>query len=99
MTHQPPQKEIHAIRHYLLLPSYQWGISDYHLDVIRPFVKKHQPTIGFCLDEAQNAQRVTVIGGEACFPEASLNQLRAAGAIVQRIDEDGTDIASLLAKI
>ena len=93
---QSPQTTSSYIRHYLLLPSYEWGISDYHLDIIRPFIKKYQPTVGFSLDEAKNAKRVTVIGGEQAFSEASLNQLRAAGILVKRIDENGTDIASLI---
>jgi hypothetical protein len=87
------------IRHYLLLPSYEWGISDYHLDIIRPFIKKYQPTIGFSLEETRNAQRVTVIGGEHAFTENSLNQLRQHGIQVERIPENGTNIASLLADI
>jgi hypothetical protein len=90
------QTETHCIRHYLLLPSYEWGISDYHLDIIRPIIKKYQPTVGFSLDEALYAKRVTVIGGEEAFSESSLNKLRAAGALVKRIDQDGTNIASVL---
>jgi hypothetical protein len=95
----PSQEETPCIRHYLLLPSYDWGISDYHLDIIRPYIKKYQPTVGFSLDEAKNAKRVTVIGGEKMFSESSLNQLRAVGVLVKRIHEDGTDIASLLATL
>jgi hypothetical protein len=85
-----------GIRHYLLLPSYEWGISDYHIDLIRPIIKKYQPTVGFSLAEAHNARRVTVIGGEQAFSEESLSQLRAAGILVERVQEDGTNIASLL---
>jgi len=88
-----------VIRHYLLLPSFEWGISDYHLDIIRPLVKKWQPTIGFSIEEAQNAQRVTVLGGEEKFSEESLNQLRTGGILVERLNEDGTDIASVLATL
>jgi hypothetical protein len=29
-----------AIKHYLLLPGFEWGISDWYLEIIRPFVKK-----------------------------------------------------------
>ena len=90
------QTETPCIRHYLLLPSYEWGISDYHLDIIRPIIKKYKPTVGFSLDVALYAKRVTVFGGEEAFSEASLNKLRAAGALVKRIDQDGTDIASVL---
>jgi hypothetical protein len=96
---KPPQSQEQNIRHYLLLPSYNGGISDYHLDIIRPIIKKYQPTVGFSLEEARHAKKVTVIGGEHAFTEASLNQLRGAGIQVRRIQEDGTDIASILATL
>ena len=98
-NHRPQSREISGIRHYLLLPAYEWGISDYHLDIIRPIIKKYQPTVGFSIQEAQNAERVTVVGGEQAYSEASLNRLRAAGILVKRINEDGTDIASVLATL
>jgi hypothetical protein len=84
------------IANYLLLPTYEWGVADWHLEVIRPFVKKHKPTVGFSLAEAAWANRVTVIGGPADFPEEQLEQLRAAGCMVERIGGDGTSIASQL---
>ena len=96
---KPTQMESRSIRHYLLLPSYEWGISDYHLDIIRPIIKKLQPTVGFSLEEARNAHRVTVIGGEHAFTEELLNQLRGVGIIVNRVSEDGTNIASVLATL
>jgi hypothetical protein len=96
---QKSQPKTPNINHYLLLPSYDWGISDYHLDIIRPIIKKMQPTVGFSLEEAKNAKRVTVFGGEEAFSERSLNKLRAAGIRVERIKDDGTDIASILATL
>lgn len=84
------------ITHYLLLPAYDWGIADWHLEVARPFIKKYRPTTGFSLEEAALAHRVTVIGSEAAFSEAALNQLRAHGCQVERITGDGTEIASTL---
>jgi hypothetical protein len=86
------------INHYLLLPSYEWGIADWHLDVIRPFVKKYKPTIGFSLNEALLARRVTVIGNQQTFTEERLNEMRAAGCLVERISGDGTSIATQLAE-
>lgn len=88
----------HPVQHYLLLPTYDWGVPDWHMDVIRPFVKKYQPTIGFSIQEAAYAQRVTVVGGHEIFPENHLNELRASGSIVDRIDGDGTEIAAKLAR-
>jgi hypothetical protein len=87
------------IPHYLLLPRYEWGIAEWHLDVIRPFVVKYQPTIGFSLDEASHAKRVTVIGGQGSFPDDELDRLRTSGCAVERISGDGTSIATTLASL
>jgi len=87
----------YLINHYLLLPAYEWGVADWHLDVIRPFIKQHHPTVGFSIDEAHHAAKVTVIGGIRAFPETVLSQLRVAGSRVTRIDGDGMTIATKLA--
>jgi hypothetical protein len=84
------------IAHYLLLPTYEWGLSDWYLDAIRPFVKKYRPTIGFSYSEAFQAERVTVIGDQDVFPDDVINALRASGCYVQRIEGDGTSIATYL---
>ena len=81
------QKESRLLSHYLLIPSFEWGISDFHFDLIRPFVKKHQPTIGFSIEEAIKAKRVTIVGGLETFPEEKANELRSAGCIVDRISD------------
>lgn len=82
------------IQHYLLLPVYTWGISDWHLEMIRPFVKKHQPTIGFTVEEALLAQRVTLVGGKAAFPKQAIDLLVETGCRVEELEEVGTFIAS-----
>ncbi len=82
------------IDHYLLLPTFEWGVADWHLDAIRPFIKKYQPTIGFSPQEAAHAKRVTVIGGATAVPEAILDELLAAGCVVEQISGDGMNIAS-----
>jgi hypothetical protein len=96
---QHTRKNGHAIQHYLLLPTYEWGIADWHLDVIRPFVKKYRPTIGFSIKEAKQAARVTLIGGSQSFPDTVLEELRSANCTVEQISGDGTSIASQLATL
>jgi hypothetical protein len=86
----------HPIEHYLLLPSYEWGVADWHLDVIRPYVKKYRPTIGFSVQQAALAVKVTVIGNEQSFSNEQLQTLRSAGCEVERISGDGTSIATQL---
>lgn len=85
------------IDHYLLLPTYEWGISDWHLDVIRPYVKKHRATVGFSIKEAVLAKKVTVVGNLQSFPDELLEKMRTFGCQVERIQGDGTSIASQLA--
>lgn len=84
--------------HYLLLPSYEWGISDWHLELARPFIKKYRPTVGFSVEEAAQAEHITVIGGTDIFPDELLTSLRGSGCVVERIEGDGTTIASTLAE-
>lgn len=88
----------HAINHYLLLPGYEWGVSDWYLEIIRPFVKKHRPTVGFSLDEALRADHVTIVGSTHHYPEDFLDRLHRAGCVVEQIDGDGTNIATELAE-
>lgn len=87
------------ISHYLLLPSYDWGVSDWHLEVIRPYVRSLRPTVGYSVEEAAYAWRVTVIGGPGSYPQGTLSTLRQAGCIVEEIGGDGMDIASQLANL
>ena len=87
------------ISHYLLLPSFEWGVADWHLKVTRSFIKRHRPTVGFSLEEALQAKQVTVVGGKEHFSEADLSKLRNQGCKVRRVDGDGPKIASLLAAI
>lgn len=87
------------MKHYLLLPTYEWGVADWHLEVTRSYVKRHRPTLGFSLQEAARAEQIIVLGGEEHFSEDALNELRAKGSLVRRIEGDGTDIAAQLAAI
>ena len=88
----------HPIQHYLLLPYFEWGVSEWHLDAVKPFVRKHRPALGFSIAEASLAGTVTVIGNENEIPESALDQLRQAGCKVERIEAHGTSLATLLAE-
>lgn len=88
----------HPIDHYLLLPSYEWGVADWHLEVTRPFIIKHHPTVGYSIAEAMFAKKVTVIGGDNDFSPDKISHLRNSGCEVEQISGDGTSIASILAQ-
>jgi hypothetical protein len=83
-----------AISHYLLMPIYGWGIPEWHLDAVRPFIKEFHPTIGFSLEEASHARRVTVVGGIQAYSDQDLQPLHQAGCSVERITSDGTVVAT-----
>ncbi|MEK6222001.1 MAG: hypothetical protein N2D54_07105, partial [Chloroflexota bacterium] len=89
----------YPITHYLLLPTYDWGVADWHLDLTKNFIKKHQPTMGFSIEEAMKAQIVTIIGGEPSFSPELIERFRSAGCKVNHIEGDGTSIATLLETI
>jgi hypothetical protein len=95
----PQSKSIpghHPIEHYLLLPQVSQGLSDWHLDAIRPFLRRRQPTLGFSPSEALLARNVTVIGDTV--PEETLDHLRQSGCRVERINGDGMTLATTLAE-
>jgi len=88
------EKTDHTISHYVLLPLYSWGVSEWDLEALQPLLQDSHPTIGFSLTEARLAKRVTVVGGEGSVSAESLNMLRANGCVVERISTDGTLVAS-----
>lgn len=98
-TNQNTCQRDKPVKHYLLLPTYEWGVANWHLEVIRPFIQKHMPTIGFSIEEAATAGKVTIVGGEQAFPSTEIQKLKAAGCIVEQISGDGTSIATQLERL
>jgi hypothetical protein len=91
--------EMSRLSHYLLLPSFEWGVSDWHLEAIRPFIKKYRPAVGFSVDEAKHARRVTLVGEYGAFSDEVTDQLIQAGCIVEQVQGSGTELASKLAEL
>ncbi len=73
------------IAHYLLLPTFEWGPSEWHWHAALEYVKAHRPTCGFSIEEAQRAHYVTILGNEQGINTATENMLREAGCSVERI--------------
>jgi hypothetical protein len=59
-------------RHYLLLPQDAYALSDGAWASIRKYISAFQPVCGFSIDEASQAQRVTIFGDGA----SSISKLR-----------------------
>lgn len=73
------------INHYLLLPTFEWGISEWHWSAALDFVKAYQPTCGFSVEEAAQAENVTIVGNEQGIGREVETKLRQAGCVVKRV--------------
>jgi len=85
-----------SISHYLLLPSYASGVSDAVLNKVRPIIKKLRPTVGFSLEEASHAEKVSIFPDPFQFSDEQIDQLRASGCKVDLLPENGIEIATNL---
>ena len=85
-----------VIPHYLLLPSHASGVSDVVLNKVRPLIKKYHPTVGFSIEEAAHAQKVSIYPDPLLFSQEQINELRSLGCIVEELPETGIDIAMSL---
>jgi hypothetical protein len=84
------------IEHYLLLPTHESGVSDVVLNKVRPIIKILRPTIGFSLEEAMSARKVSVFPDSVVFTDEKINRLRTAGCIVDILPQSGIEIATSL---
>lgn len=86
-----------AIFHYILLPIYEFGVSDWHWSVIFEYVRTFRPACGFSAQEAGNAQHVTIVGNEQGVSGDVEQMLAKSGCRVERIaGPDGDAIRARL---
>jgi hypothetical protein len=84
------------LSHYLLLPSYASGVSDVVLNKIRPLIKNLKPTVGFSLEEALHASKVSIFPDPNIFKDEHIRTLRQAGCKVEILPNSGIEIATYL---
>ena len=73
---------VFSIDHYLLLPSYPWGLPENTFDQMLPIIRDEKPTIGFSVTEAASARKVTVWNENEAFSEADIQFLLDSGCII-----------------
>lgn len=73
---------MYPIDHYLLLPSYEWGVPENTFDRVRPIIRDSKPTIGFSIFEAVNARKVTIWNENSAFSQQDIDMLREAGCVI-----------------
>jgi hypothetical protein len=71
-------------------------VSDVVLNKVRPLIKKFRPTLGFSIEEALHAAKVTVFPDPNIFTAEQINKLRVAGCDVEILPQAGIEIATLL---
>lgn len=73
------------LRHYVLLPTFEWGVSEWHWQAALDYVKVHRPACGFSADEAMQAEHVTIFGNEQGIGADVEAALKRAGCAVERL--------------
>ena len=84
---------VYPIDHYLLLPSYKWGTPEHILEKVRPILKQDQPTVGFSIDEAMLARKVTVWNENGAFSDSDIEELKKSGCIIDEKVINGIEVA------
>lgn len=82
------------IKHYVLLPDREYGISDWEFDHIKLLINKNKTTVGFSIDEAILSNKVTLISEIANYSKETIRMLKKFGCIIEQFQEDGTTLAT-----
>ena len=74
-----------SLFHYVLCPTWEWGVSEWYWRMLANYVKVFKPACGFSAEEAAHAKYVTIIGKAPGVAAGTEEKLRAAGCQVERI--------------
>jgi hypothetical protein len=89
-TPEPEPGEVteKTLGHYILFwqTSDNWAWQDFYGAV--NYISRFRPTVGFSVDDAMQAEYVTIVGGTAGVPKETEDSLRAAGCKVERVAGD-----------
>lgn len=83
----------HPIDHYLLIASGGQGSWEKQFARLIPYINKHHPTIGFSMDEALMASKITILGESPYLTKDTITRFKKSGCLVERMNDDGTLIA------
>jgi hypothetical protein len=82
------------IKHYVLLPDQEYGISDWDFDQIKPLINKSRVTVGFSIDEAILSKKVTLLSDQNYYSNETIRILKKFGCEIEQLQKDGTSIAT-----
>lgn len=72
--------------HYVLLPARNQHQAMLAWAEVGPYVIEHQPQVGFSLEEARQAQRVTLVGSASGYDSTIVDDLISAGCEVHQFE-------------
>jgi hypothetical protein len=78
------------LHHYLLFGTAGDAINAAEWKAAGDYVRRYRPTCGFSLDEAVQAEYVTIVGGLSSISREQEQVLRDAGCQVERIGSEST---------
>jgi hypothetical protein len=86
LGHAPKLVQVEkGLRHYVLLPTFEWGVSEFHWHAALDYVRLKRPVCGFSPEEAAQAEHVTIFGNEQGISAEIEQELRRAGCTVERL--------------
>lgn len=93
----PKEKSSESVlSHYVLIPDCHEDLLAYYMDTLRGFFLKYKPAVGFSIEEALLANKITVVGDIQQYPAGTLEKLLSSGCQVEHMFRDGTVIASTI---
>lgn len=80
-----PGSSLKPLNHYVLFwqKADSWAQQDWH--AAEKYIGRFRPTSGFSLDDAMQAEFVTIVGGDAGVSYEAEQMLRAGGSQVERV--------------
>ncbi len=87
-----------SLSHYVLIPECHEDLLAYYLNYLKGYFLKYKPVMGFSVDEALLANKITVVGDIQQYPAGTLEKILGSGCEVEQLFRDGTNIASSITK-
>ena len=75
-----------SLKHYILLPRFNWGLSKWHWNMAGPLVQDHDACCGYSVDTALLAETVTILANHHEIGLDVENKLKQSGCTIHRIN-------------
>lgn len=83
-----------SLKHYVLLPRFNWGLSEWHWNIAGPLVQDHDACCGYSVDVALLAETVIIVANHHEIGLDVENRLLQSGCTIRRINYEDLDPVS-----